>query len=95
MKIMDIALKDMLRSLRNIFLIGMVVAAPLLIVGLIYFAFGGMSNERAAMPVMQVGVVNHDQLPEAARSRPRWARASGACSSMRACSHGSRQRLPG
>ena len=43
MKILDIALKDLIRSSRSFFLIGMMFFAPLLLVGLIYFAFGGIN----------------------------------------------------
>ena len=42
MKILDIALKDLMRSMRNFFLVGMTFAAPLLFTGLIYFAFGSL-----------------------------------------------------
>jgi ABC-2 type transport system permease protein len=63
MKIIDIALKDLLRSLRSLFAIGMMVAAPLMLTGLIYVAFSGVgSNEGAAqLPDIQVAVVNLDQ----------------------------------
>lgn len=64
MKIVDIALKDLLRSLRSAFTIGMAVAAPLLLTGLIYFAFGGLSSGDVSMTPIRVGVVNDDQLPE-------------------------------
>ena len=42
MKILDIALKDLVRSFRSAFLLVMMFVAPLLITGLIYLAFGGM-----------------------------------------------------
>ena len=42
MKILDIAFKDLTRSFRSAFAIGMMVVAPLMLTGLIYFAFGGM-----------------------------------------------------
>jgi len=48
MKILAIALKDLTQSFRSLFAIGMMVAAPLLITGLIYFAFGGLSGASAA-----------------------------------------------
>ena len=63
MKILDIAFKDMIRSFRSAFAIGMMVVAPLLLTGLIYFAFGGASNGDTKMPTIEVGVVNQDVLP--------------------------------
>jgi ABC-2 type transport system permease protein len=63
MKILDIALKDLVRSTRSLFLVGMALAAPLLITGLIYFAFGGMSSGDVGMTAIKVGVVNSDTLP--------------------------------
>jgi ABC-2 type transport system permease protein len=63
MKILDIALKDLVRSFRSLFAIGMMVVAPLLITGLIYFAFGGFSKGTAGVPAVKVGVVNLDTLP--------------------------------
>lgn len=62
MKILDIALKDLTRSFRSAFAIGMMVVAPLLIIGLIYLAFGGMSSD-TKMPAVKVGLVNADSLP--------------------------------
>lgn len=63
MKILDIALKDMLRSFRSLFAVGMMLAAPLLITGLLYFAFGGMTSSESApsMAPLKVAVVNLDQ----------------------------------
>jgi ABC-2 type transport system permease protein len=63
MKIIDIALKDLTRSMRSAFTIGMAVVAPLLITGLMYFAFGGMAGGSADLPAVKVGVYNADQLP--------------------------------
>ena len=63
MKILDIALKDLTRSFRSAFAIGMMVVAPLMLTGLIYFAFGGMSSGDVSMTAIKVGVVNADQLP--------------------------------
>lgn len=60
MKLFDIALKDMLRSFRSLFAVGMMIAAPLLITGLIYLAFGGLSGGQPDLPVIQVGLVNVD-----------------------------------
>jgi ABC-2 type transport system permease protein len=63
MKILDIAFKDLTRSFRSVFAIGMMVIAPLLLTGLIYFAFGGMSGGDVSMTAIKVGVVNADQRP--------------------------------
>ncbi len=66
MKILDVALKDLLRSTRSLFLIGMALVAPLLVTGLIYFAFGSLTSGDVSMTAIQVGVVNADVLPEGA-----------------------------
>jgi hypothetical protein len=63
MKILDIALKDLIRSTRSLFLIGMAFAAPLLLTALIYFAFGSIAGGDVSMPNISVGVVNMDVLP--------------------------------
>ncbi len=63
MKIFDIAFKDLTRSFRSVFAVGMMVIAPLLLTGLIYFAFGGMSGGDVSMTPISVGMVNADQLP--------------------------------
>ena len=63
MKTLTIAFKDLTRSLRSAFAVGMSVAAPLLLIGLIYFAFEGTSNGAPALPAVKVGVVNADRLP--------------------------------
>ncbi len=63
MKILDIAFKDMTQSFRSVFAIGMMVIAPLLLTGLIYFAFGGMSSGDVSTISIKVGVVNADELP--------------------------------
>jgi ABC-2 type transport system permease protein len=64
MKVLDIALKDLTRSTRSVFLIGMAIVAPLLITALIYFALGGLAAGSATkLPGMRVGVVNADTLP--------------------------------
>jgi ABC-2 type transport system permease protein len=64
MKILDIALKDMLRNFRSAFAIGMMFVVPLLITGLIYMAFGGGGSDgQPAMAVTQVLVVNQDTPP--------------------------------
>jgi len=68
MKIIDIAFKDLLRSLRSMFLIGMTLLAPLLVTGLIFFAFGGLSSGEGStdLPAVTVGIVNLDQAPAGA-----------------------------
>ena len=62
MKILDIALKDLTRSARSLFLVGMTLVAPLLITGLMYFAFGSMKSGDVSMTAIKVGVVNADTL---------------------------------
>jgi ABC-2 type transport system permease protein len=44
MKIMDVTLKDLKRVFRSAFALIMMFGAPLLIAGLLYFAFGGMTG---------------------------------------------------
>lgn len=62
MKIIDIALKDLSRSYRSAFAIGMTIVAPLLLVGLISFAFGGAFSGSSDIPAVSVGVLNQDHL---------------------------------
>jgi ABC-2 type transport system permease protein len=66
MKIIDIAIKDLVRSTRSMFLVGMALVAPLVITGLIYFAFGSMASGDVSLTTIQVGVVNADTLPASA-----------------------------
>lgn len=67
MKLLDLALHDLVRSLRSTFMIGMTVVAPLLITGLIYFAFSGMASGGSSdLPAVRVGIVNADSLPAGA-----------------------------
>jgi len=63
MKILDIAFKDLTRSFRSTFAVGMMFVAPLLITGLIYFAFGGLSSGSGGFSIQPVKVViaNLDQ----------------------------------
>jgi ABC-2 type transport system permease protein len=61
MKMLDIALKDLLRSFRSTFLLVMMFVAPLLITGLLYFAFGRSGVGRFDLPVTRVQVANSDQ----------------------------------
>ena len=64
MKILDIAFKDMTHSFRSVFAVGMMVVAPLMLTGMIYAAFGGMSGGDVSMTPIIVGVVNQDQLAD-------------------------------
>src|SRR5665648_60171 len=64
MKTLDIAFKDLTHSFRSVFAIGMMVIAPLMLTGLIYFAFGGISSGKQSMPAVKVGILNLDVLPE-------------------------------
>jgi ABC-2 type transport system permease protein len=66
MKVLDIAFKDLIRSTRNLFLIGMTVVAPLVITGLIFFAFGSMAGGDVSLNAISVGVVDNDRLPAGA-----------------------------
>ena len=63
MKIIAIALKDMQQSFRSLFAIGMMFVVPLLITGLIYFAFSGLASGKAGsdLPTLKVAVVNLDR----------------------------------
>jgi hypothetical protein len=63
MKIIDIALKDLKHIFLSVFSLVMMFGAPLLITGLLYFAFGGLSGGKGgfAMPVIKVQVANLDQ----------------------------------
>lgn len=63
MKILDVAFKDLKLSFRSVFAIGIMVLAPLLLTGLIYFSFGGMSGGDVSAISIRVGVVNADLLP--------------------------------
>lgn len=66
-KIFAIAWKDLLRSTRSLFLIGMAVVAPLLITALMFFALGSMeSSDSSALPQIELGIVDSDQLPAGA-----------------------------
>jgi len=61
MKAIDITLNDLKLSLRSLFLIGMTIVAPLVITGLLFFAFGGMAAGKADLPPLHLAVVNLDQ----------------------------------
>jgi ABC-2 type transport system permease protein len=60
-KIWDIAFNDMLHNFRSLFALGMTFVAPLLVTGLIFFAFGGLSSGQGTGQVMKVAIVNLDQ----------------------------------
>lgn len=63
MKLIDIAFKDISHTFRSLFSLVMMFGAPLLITGLLYFAFGGLvgGGNGFEMPVTRVQVVNLDQ----------------------------------
>ncbi|HHY87524.1 MAG TPA: ABC transporter permease [Chloroflexi bacterium] len=63
MRAVDIALKDLLQAFRSKFDLGMMVGVPLLITGILYLAFGGLSGRQAALPEFRVLVVDLDQPP--------------------------------
>ena len=63
MRAVDIALKDLLQAFRSKFDLGMMVGVPLLITGILYLAFGGLSDRQAALPEFRVLVVDLDQPP--------------------------------
>jgi ABC-2 type transport system permease protein len=59
---LDVALKDLLRYTRSLFIWAMMIVAPLLIAGLIYFAFGGLGSDGGfSVPATRVHVVNLDR----------------------------------
>jgi len=63
MKVLDIALKDLLRSFRSGFALVMMFVVPLLVTGIMNFAFGSMASDEGGfdLPVTRVQVVNLDQ----------------------------------
>jgi ABC-2 type transport system permease protein len=65
-KILDIALKDLVQGFRNAFTWVMMFVAPLLITGLIYFAFSGLAGDEQTynLPTTRVQVVNLDRAVE-------------------------------
>jgi len=61
MKILDIALKDMLRSTRSLMGFAFMFAIPLLVTGMFYFMFGNMSGGgEFSLPRIRVVVANLD-----------------------------------
>ena len=63
MKVLDIAVKDLLGSFRSAFALVMMFLAPLLLTGMIYLAFGSVLGGDGGfnVPVTPVQVVNLDQ----------------------------------
>jgi len=62
MKIIDVALKDMLRSFRNMFFLMFGLGVPLLMSGIFYFAFGGLGGDGGfEVPQTRVQIVNLDE----------------------------------
>jgi len=62
MKVLDIALKDLVRSFRNMFFLMFALGMPLLMTGIFYFAFGGLaSDDGFDVPQTSVQVVNLDK----------------------------------
>jgi ABC-2 type transport system permease protein len=58
---LDIASKDLLRYTRSLFIWSMMLAAPLMIAGLIYFAFSGLGGDGGfSVPATRLHVVNLD-----------------------------------
>jgi ABC-2 type transport system permease protein len=59
---LDIALKDLTRYTRSLFIWVMMFAAPLMIAGLIYFAFSGLGGDGGfSVPATRVHIVNLDR----------------------------------
>jgi ABC-2 type transport system permease protein len=58
-KIINVALNDLTLNFRSFFAIGMMFVAPLLITGLIFFAFGGGGSSPSIQPI-RVAVTNLD-----------------------------------
>ncbi|MGD2158952.1 MAG: ABC transporter permease, partial [Anaerolineales bacterium] len=63
MKWFDIAFKDLKYTFKNVFSLAMMLGAPLLVTGLLYFAFGGLADGEGDfnLPASQVLVVNLDR----------------------------------
>jgi ABC-2 type transport system permease protein len=63
MKVLDIAFKDLKRTLRTPFVLVMMFGAPLLITGLLYFAFGGLTGDDGGfgLSTIRVEVANLDR----------------------------------
>lgn len=63
MKIWEIASKDLKRVFKSAFALIMMFGAPLLVTGLLYFAFGGLAGGNGSfdLPLTRVQVVNLDE----------------------------------
>ena len=63
MKVFDVAIKDLQRVFRSPFTLVMMFGAPLLIAGLLYFAFGSLTTGTGSftLPKTRVAAVNLDQ----------------------------------
>ncbi|MBN1814882.1 MAG: ABC transporter permease [Anaerolineae bacterium] len=63
MKILDIALKDLLRAFRSVFVLVFAFILPLLTIAVFYFAFGGMGSDDGGfnLPTTKVQIVNLDE----------------------------------
>ncbi len=63
MKALDIALKDLLRSIRGPTFLAISFLVPLLVAAIFYFAFGGLASGEGGfdLPTSAVQVVNQDQ----------------------------------
>lgn len=63
MNIIDVALKDLKRVFRSVFALIMMFGAPLLIAGLLYFAFGGLASADGSFTLARTHIViaNLDQ----------------------------------
>jgi ABC-2 type transport system permease protein len=62
MKILDIAIKDMVRSFRSLFGVVFMFGMPLLVTGMFYIMFGNVgSTGEISVPLTKVVVVNLDQ----------------------------------
>jgi ABC-2 type transport system permease protein len=62
MKIIAIVIKDLTRSYRSAGFIGMAIIAPLLLIGVVYFAFGGLFSGASSESKIEIGLVNADTL---------------------------------
>ena len=60
-KIPAIAVKDLRTIFTNPFSLVMMLAAPLLITGLLYFAFSGVDEEGRLLPDISLALVNSDE----------------------------------
>jgi hypothetical protein len=63
MKIIDIALKDLTRSMRSAFAVLFMFGVPLLVTGMFYFMFGNIASDGGGgdLPVIRVVVVDLDE----------------------------------